>query len=80
MLPKLKAVEGANGSNKLPFIVEGVQYAGETVFVPSGWWHASLNLDLTVAVTENLFNDGNFDAVWRSTRQHRRKLSVDFLE
>jgi hypothetical protein len=42
-----------------------LQRAGETVYVPYGWYHAVYNLDLTVAVTEgvgerlNLFRSPN---------------------
>eukprot|EP00959_Pyramimonas_sp_CCMP1952_P271184 5669571-Pyramimonas_sp.AAC.1 len=32
---------------------EGLQEAGETVYIPSGWMHGVLNLQATVAVTEN---------------------------
>ena len=48
--------------------------------MPGNWWHAVLNLDNTVAITENFCNMGNFDRVWLDTREGRKKLSCKWLK
>mmetsp|Transcript_41597 Transcript_41597/g.99721 ORF Transcript_41597/g.99721 Transcript_41597/m.99721 type:complete len:532 (+) Transcript_41597:141-1736(+) len=58
---------------------EFTQHAGETVYVPHGWWHAVLNLTDTVAVTQNFCSPRNFDAVWLKTRSGRKRMAWKWL-
>ena len=44
-------------------MVEGVCGQGDVVFVPAGWWHLVMNLEETLAVTQNFVCEGNLPTV-----------------
>ena len=64
--PRLGALNG----------IEVEQKAGETVYVPSQYWHCAVNLELTVAVTANFVHEGNVAAVVASMHTDYPVLSA----
>jgi len=56
-------------------VYEGLQKPGEVIFVPGDWWHGVLNLEDTVAITQNYCGPDNFDMVWSKTRKEREKVA-----
>jgi hypothetical protein len=54
---------------------ECIQNPGEVIFVPSGWWHAVLNVTDTVAVTQNFVNSQNLPQVMLEMEKHDPKTA-----
>lgn len=44
--------------------MEVIQNAGETVFVPSGWYHQVWNMSETISINHNWFNGCNIFIIW----------------
>ena len=73
-------------------LIEFLQRAGETVFIPAGWWHVVLNVGTAVAITHNYVATSNFDCAFAAglreedpemmSRWHRqlRRVRPDLAE
>lgn len=61
-------------------IIEFFQHPGDTVYVPGGWWHAVLNVEDTIAVTQNYCSRANYEDVWVKTRVGRPKMCAKWLK
>jgi len=81
LLPRLRDLQRSKRGTSEQFeMIEFTQHEGDTVFVPGGWWHAVLNLTDTVAVTQNYCSHANFEAVWKQTREGRKKMAASWLK
>eukprot|EP00050_Salpingoeca_kvevrii_P013581 m.29581 g.29581 ORF g.29581 m.29581 type:complete len:509 (-) comp5111_c0_seq2:77-1603(-) len=55
--------------------VECVVEAGEVIFVPSGWWHTVVNLEESIAITQNYVSSQNLARVGAFLRDKRDQVS-----
>ncbi|KAI9105734.1 hypothetical protein DFS34DRAFT_600652 [Phlyctochytrium arcticum] len=55
--------------------IECVCRAGEMVFVPCGWWHCVINLEPSIAITQNFVSKSNLPQVLRFLKCRRTQVS-----
>lgn len=51
-----------------------IQNAGDTIFVPTGWWHQVQNIDHTISINHNFFNGCNVSQVWSALLDSYEKV------
>jgi len=73
LLPKIKQSEPTIQ------VLEGVQKAGDVIFVPARWWHAVVNLEDAVSCTQNFVSYANLEIAWREMRRGRPRLAPIWL-
>ena len=61
-------------------VIEVVQEAGETMFVPSGWHHTVENLEPTLSINHNWLNGANIHWSWQKLRTELESLFAHSLE
>ena len=60
--------------------VDLVQKAGETVFVPGGWAHVVMNLDFSIAMTQNFCSPTGLEQCYLKARSDRPRFSVKWRQ
>lgn len=57
-----------------------IQKAGQLLFVPNNCYHATINLDFSVALTENFMNETNYDNVRSFFRSGTNRKNISDIE
>lgn len=57
-----------------------VQERGETIFVPPNWWHVTMNIEDSIAITQNYICDSNVELCKELFPRKRRKTYLKWLK
>ncbi|KAL3901293.1 MAG: hypothetical protein SGCHY_000710 [Lobulomycetales sp.] len=55
--------------------MEGICCTGEVMFIPAGWWHCVLNVEDSVAITQNFVDESNLSLVLSFLRDKPDQVS-----
>jgi len=59
--------------------IECIQNPGDLIFIPSGWWHSVINLEPSIALTQNFVADSNLKNVFTFLKtKQKSNLSEQF--
>jgi glycosyltransferase involved in cell wall biosynthesis len=54
-------------------ILETIQYPGEAIFIPSGWYHTVLNVDDCLSINHNWISTNSVMSSWRYLQKERTR-------
>jgi len=60
--------------------IDVIQESGETLFLPSGWWHVTVNLQDSIAITQNFVTDANVKETQRTMINKRPKTYFKWVK
>jgi len=52
---------------------------GDILFVPSGWWHIVMNLDVTIAISHNFVSQTTLPLVYEYLKDNKKVLFEKFI-
>lgn len=64
-----------NDSTKIDECLIGITFPGECMYVPSGWWHTVINIDDSIAITQNFVPKSKLAEVLNFLKNKPKQIS-----